>query len=197
MNLDTIVQGGSAPWEPSAQATNLDVWGWADTPVIGTFEVGGHRVLFNQLIETENDATVWCYIPLTLDDDRRLDGPFDSEADLYEACNNLAAGREIVVAWVREFCIRKFGPVRAEASALDAASSFLDALIEVEERAAEDLERRLRERLKSPRRQPTQDDLARELVSYSLNRPTYAAEHVQAESPLSLQDRAHAVEALV
>jgi hypothetical protein len=106
VNLDVLVSAGQAPWQPSADARDVDVWEKPDFPVSGTYRLGGALILF-ALITTAGGRSLWAYVPVPSEREKIVTkSRFDSDAELDAFITGCFAGREVVFAVAQDFVIQ-------------------------------------------------------------------------------------------
>lgn len=132
MNLDSLVERGRLPWRPNDRACDLNVWHEYETPLVGTFDVEGRKVLFFMVLESEGGLSVWAYKVLTAEQAEKFARPrFRSISALRECVDFLFSGSEIVLTIARNDRIgRNYAVHTVESNLLDAVDWFLNGVID-------------------------------------------------------------------
>lgn len=103
MNLDRLVCRGLSPWQPSSDATQVQVWRRYDTPMIGTFELGERIVLFTLVGDTAQTVSVWAYVIVPVEQEARFASvAFDSTEQVLELVDETFAGNEAVIVIAKD-----------------------------------------------------------------------------------------------
>jgi hypothetical protein len=149
MNLDSLVKQGRLPWRPNAQAEELEIFHQYEIPLTGTFRMGDSFVLFTLIMESEEDTSVWAYVELRPEVARTLPGiEFESLDSMDEWVDAQFLGREAVFTIAREDKIGShWGRQRVEENLLDAAETFLNAVIKSIEDVVSDPGTRVRAKI--------------------------------------------------
>lgn len=111
MNLDKLVLTGRPPWDPSPDATDVDVWEMYDFPIQGHFWLGGHLILF-AVVAIAGDRSLWAYVPAAPDVAAVVESEyqFETDAQFREFMARCFASCEGVFAVARR--LRRHGQVR-------------------------------------------------------------------------------------
>lgn len=116
MNLDKLVRTGAPPWQPALDAGDVEVWRQYDAPLVGTYKLDGHLVLFTVIGDTSTSLSVWAFVPVEPANEAAVaEAEFASDAQMREFVEGMFAGREAVFALARDMKIWKW--VRKEAPA--------------------------------------------------------------------------------
>jgi hypothetical protein len=132
MNLDTLVRVGAPPWQPALEAGDVEVWRQYDAPLVGTYKLGGHLVLFTVIGDTSTSLSVWAYVPVEPANEAAIaEAEFASDAEMREFVEEMFAGREAVFALARDMRIwnwvRKDAP--ADGGLLPAATDAISDIL--------------------------------------------------------------------
>lgn len=106
MNLDKLVLTGRPPWDPSPDATDVDVWEKYDFPIQGHYYLDGHLILF-AVVAIASDRSLWAYVPAAPDVAAVVESEhqFETDAQFREFMARCFASREVVFAVADDFVI--------------------------------------------------------------------------------------------
>lgn len=116
---------GCAPWRPVPEAANSDFLLNYDRPLIGTFELDGHTVLFHCWVGETRRLSGWTYARVTPDDLKPLDDFEDAEQIRAWADEFLTRQPAMVTLCVDEEIVG-WRDVEADESAAGAIDALLD-----------------------------------------------------------------------
>lgn len=85
---------GHPPWQPSPQATNVDVWDKYDFPLCGTYRLGDELVFF-EFLSGNREKSLWRYVLIPPGEREAVtEARFESTAEFDAFIDRLFTGSE-------------------------------------------------------------------------------------------------------